>query len=93
MPEYLLAVALVLLVSLTVGLLRVVLGPSAADRMSSALLMGTTGVAVLMVLAAATQQPSLIDVSLALAVLAPVTTVTFVFGFRAPDKEAGDGDR
>jgi multicomponent Na+:H+ antiporter subunit F len=57
---------------------RVVRGPSAADRMQAALLFGTTGVAMLLLLAEAMDAPALRDVALVFALLASVVTVAFL---------------
>jgi multicomponent Na+:H+ antiporter subunit F len=77
-------IALVLLVNLGAGFVRVVLGPSAEDRMIAALLLGTTGVALLLVLAEALDRPPIRDVALVLVLLAAVAAAVFV---RSP----GDG--
>ena len=74
---YLLA-ALVLLLSIVLGLVRVVRGPTAADRMLAAQLFGTTGVAVLLLLGRAFAAPAYWDVALVFAVLAGITGVAFV---------------
>ena len=49
MTAFLVACALVLLMSVLAGLWRVVRGPTTADRMLAAQLFGTTGVAILLV--------------------------------------------
>lgn len=72
------AVAVLLLANLAVGLLRVWRGPAPADRMLAAQLFGTTGVAVLALLASATGQPALRDAALVLALLAALATIVFV---------------
>jgi multicomponent Na+:H+ antiporter subunit F len=41
-------IALLLLVSMAAGLVRVVIGPSPADRMMAAQLLGTSGIAILL---------------------------------------------
>ena len=69
---------LVLLASLLAGLWRVLRGPSRADRMLAAQLFGTTGVAILVLLALASGTGALLDVALTLAVLAAVSVVAFV---------------
>ena len=69
---------LVLLATLLAGLWRVLRGPSAADRMLAAQLFGTTGVAILVLLALASGSGPLLDVALTLAVLAAVSVVAFV---------------
>jgi multicomponent Na+:H+ antiporter subunit F len=70
--------ATVLLLTLLVGLIRVWRGPRAEDRMLAGQLFGTTGVAILLVLAARHDQSSLRDIALVLAALAIVTVATFV---------------
>jgi multicomponent Na+:H+ antiporter subunit F len=70
--------AIFLLLNLGGGLLRILRGPERADRMLAAQLFGTTGVAILLVLAAATEVPGLRDVALVFALLAPVNAVVFV---------------
>jgi len=67
----------VLLASVFVGLLRVFIGPTTGDRMLAAQLLGTGGVAVLLLLAFVLESPSLIDVALVFALLAAVTAVAF----------------
>jgi multicomponent Na+:H+ antiporter subunit F len=78
MDAFHLAMILFLLLNLLLGLLRVLRGPAAEDRMLAAQLFGTVGVALLLVLAEAEAMPALRDVALILAVLAPVAAVAFV---------------
>jgi multicomponent Na+:H+ antiporter subunit F len=73
-----LAMALFLLLSLIVGMWRVLRGPTAADRMLASQLFGTTAVAILLLLAQADDNPALRDVALVFAILAAVTAVAFV---------------
>jgi multicomponent Na+:H+ antiporter subunit F len=70
--------AIFLLVNLLVALARVMRGPSAADRMLAALLFGTVGVAILLLLAQVQAIPALNDVALVFALLAAITGVAFV---------------
>ena len=86
MAEFHLAVALILLLTVVAGLVRILLGPTPADRMLAAQLIGTSGIAVLLLLAEATGQPAARDVALILALLAALATVAFVRG--APDRSA-----
>lgn len=72
-----LMLALFLLANLLVALVRVVRGPTQADRLLAALLFGTTGVAILLLLAEAQAAPALTDVALVFALLAAVTGVAF----------------
>jgi multicomponent Na+:H+ antiporter subunit F len=67
-----------LFLNLIGGLLRILRGPTRGDRMMAAQLFGTTGVAILLVLAEATDNPSLRDVALVFVVLTIVNTVVFV---------------
>lgn len=86
--------AALLLLTLVVGLFRVFRGPTPADRMLAAQLFGTTGVAVLVLLAAATATPALFDVALVVALLATMAMVAFVRRARPFDDAggaAGDG--
>jgi multicomponent Na+:H+ antiporter subunit F len=72
-----LSVALFLLANLAVALVRAARGPTAADRMLAALLFGTTGVGILVLLAHAGGGMALLDVALTLALLAAISGVTF----------------
>jgi multicomponent Na+:H+ antiporter subunit F len=86
MSGFFMAAALFLLLNVAAGLVRIARGPTPADRMLAAQLFGTTGVAVLLVLAEALQQRALRDVALVLALLAAVLAVTFVKrGWRSTD--------
>jgi multicomponent Na+:H+ antiporter subunit F len=67
-----------LLCTVLAGTVRVVRGPTPADRMLAAQLFGTTGVAVLLLLADALDARALRDVALVFALLAAVLAVTFV---------------
>ena len=64
---------LVLTLSLGLGLLRVFIGPSVEDRMLSVQLMGTNGVALLLLLGFLLESPANIDVALVLSLLAAVS--------------------
>ena len=73
-----------LLATIGAGLVRVFRGPETADRMLAVQLLGTTGVAVLLLLAHGWQSPVLLDVALVFAILAPVATVALVRRFWVP---------
>jgi multicomponent Na+:H+ antiporter subunit F len=73
-----LAIAGFLLLTLLGGLARILNGPTRGDRILAAQLFGTTGVAILLVLAEAVQVPALRDVALAFVLLALVNTAVFV---------------
>jgi multicomponent Na+:H+ antiporter subunit F len=74
----LVAVAAFLLLNVLAGLTRVLLGPSTRDRLLGVVLLGTTGVALLAVLAEATGTPALRDAALALVSLAGLVIVVRV---------------
>ena len=78
MREWYVAVALVLLLTVIAGLWRILRGPTPADRMLAAQLFGTTGVAMLLLLAQGLAIPSLRDVALVFALLAAVAIAAFV---------------
>ena len=84
--------ALVLLVTLLAGLVRVFRGPEAEDRMLAGQLFGTTGVGILLVLAVRTESAPLRDVALVLALLALVTVAAFVDRVGAAANEPGAHD-
>ena len=73
-----LACAAFLLLTVAGGLVRVMRGPAPADRMLAAQLLGTSGVAMLLLLADAYAEPALRDVALLLALLAVLAVVAFV---------------
>lgn len=78
MDELLLWLACFLLANMLAGMVRVWRGPTPADRMLSAQLVGTTGVTALLVLAHPLDTSALYDVALVLALLAALSTVVFV---------------
>ncbi|MBU1191960.1 MAG: multiple resistance and pH regulation protein F [Gammaproteobacteria bacterium] len=77
MTELLAIVTLGLMFSLFLGLLRILRGPGAGNRMLAAQLIGTTGVAMLLLLSLLLDQYALIDVALILALLAAVAAAAF----------------
>lgn len=78
MSEWLLGLALFLVLNLVAGLFRILRGPTPADSMLAAQLFGTTGVAILLIIAQALHRPALRDVALVFALLAAVSTVAFI---------------
>lgn len=72
-----LPIALFLLVNLLAALLAAARGPTAADRMLAALLFGTSGVGILVLLAHAGGGGPLVDVALVIALLAAITGIAF----------------
>ncbi len=80
MPEFLFAAALFVLLMVAVGLLRILRGPTPADRMMAAQLLGTGGIAVLLLLAAATGEWTMADMGIFLALLAAFAAVALMAG-------------
>lgn len=77
MNTLLLAVALFLLANLVLALIVAARGPTPADRMLMALLIGTTGTGILVLLAQAMPLPALVDVAVVLALLAAIGGIAF----------------
>ncbi len=91
------ALLLFLLGNLFAGLWRVHRGPTPADRMLSALLIGSTSVAAVLVLAEWQQLPALRVASLLVVMLAAVISIAFAAIAQAsagspgpPDPKAGE---
>ena len=80
MTEFLMAAAVFILTMVALGLLRILRGPGDAERMMAAQLVGTGGVAILLLLAIAMPLPAAIDVAAFLALLAAFASVAFVKG-------------
>ncbi len=86
-----LILAVILLINLLVALLRVSRGPTPADRLLAALLFGTTGVALLLLLAFTENVPALVDIALVFALLAAITGAAFAQ--RAWQRKEGEDGR
>lgn len=67
-----------LIATICAGLLRVWRGPTVADRLLTTQLFGTTGMAILIVLAGARPEPTLLNVAITFNVLAALLVVCFV---------------
>lgn len=93
MNGVLLSLALFLLANLLVALLRVARGPTPADRLLTALLFGTTGVAILLLLGFATPSAALLNVALVFTLLAAITGAAFAQrAWREEQAEAAHDD-
>lgn len=80
MANFLLAAAGFVLATVALGLVRILRGPSDADRIMAAQLLGTGGIAVLLLLGQVMSVPAVVDVALILALLAAFASVAFVKG-------------
>ncbi len=85
MTEFLLVSALFVLAMVGLGLLRILRGTSEADSLMAAQLLGTGGIAALLLLGAATGVTAVVDVALTLALLAAFASFAFV---KAKDAKA-----
>lgn len=77
MSAFLLALALFLLCNLLVALFAAARGQTAADPMLTALLFGSTGIGLLVLLAGSMRSWALVDVALVLALLAAISGLAF----------------
>jgi multicomponent Na+:H+ antiporter subunit F len=85
MTEFLLGAAVFVLGTVALGLVRLLRGPGHADRMLAAQLLGTGGVATLLLLGVATGVGAIAEVALLLALLAAFASVAFVSGTSRPE--------
>ena len=92
MADLLLAAACFVLVLVALGLVRILRGPTVADRIMAAQLLGTGGIATLLLIGAATGMPAAVDVALALALLAAFASAALAYGTEGPD-DPGATDR
>lgn len=90
MTEFLTATATLVLILTGLGLARMLWGPSAADRMMSAQLLGTGGAATVLLLATATGNTALVDIALTLALLAAFAAAALSLG-EPGSKRPNDG--
>lgn len=93
MTEFLGAAALAILLLVCLGLARIIWGPGEADRLMAVQLLGSGGVAVLVLLGVATKTSSIVDVALMLALLAAFALVAFVVNAAAPSDQTKEMER
>lgn len=90
MNDTLVLAAFAVLVTVALGLLRIARGPTRFDRLMAVQLLGSGGVAVLLLLAVGTATASLVDIALTLALLAAFASVSFAAALkRAPAGKSG----
>jgi multicomponent Na+:H+ antiporter subunit F len=78
MADFMIAAAAFVLAMVALGLVRILRGPGRAGRIMAVQLLGTGGIAVLLLLAPAIRMSGMIDVALVLALLAAFVSVAFV---------------
>jgi multicomponent Na+:H+ antiporter subunit F len=93
MTEFLFAAATVVLVMVALGLMRILRGPGDADRLMAVNLLGTGGIATLLLLGAAVGIDSVVDVALTLALLAAFATIAFVKASAPASTDDGESER
>lgn len=76
----------ILLLTLLLGVVRVWLGPTVADRMLASQLFASIGIGLLLVLGELQQIPHMRDVALILALLSILATVAFISRVWIPGK-------
>lgn len=86
------AAALFLLINIALGLVRILRGPTTADRLLSVQLFGTTGTAILVLLSLRDDAPAYLNIALIFALLAGVLGVVFTRYWQAGDIAAIPGE-
>jgi multicomponent Na+:H+ antiporter subunit F len=89
MNELLLAMAGLIILMVAIGLARILWGSSDVEKLMAVQLLGTGGIAALLLIAYATSVPGVEDVALGLALLAAFATIAFV---NLLDAEQGDAE-
>ncbi len=87
MSEFLFGAAAFILGMVALGLVRVLRGPTDADRIMAAQLLGTGGIAAVLLIGAASGESATVDVALILALLAAFAAFAFVKAQAAPAPE------
>ena len=87
MASFLFAAAGFVLVTVALGLLVILRRWAEVDHMMAAQLLGTGGVAILLLLAVATEAPPIVDVALLLALFAAFAAVAFVRSASGSERE------
>jgi multicomponent Na+:H+ antiporter subunit F len=88
MTSFLFGAAVLLLAMVAISLFVILRRPAEIDHMMAAQLLGTGGVAILLLLAVATETPSIVDVALLLSLFAAFAAVAFVRNASDPESEA-----
>ncbi len=92
MTEFLQMSSAFVFAMVSLGMVRIIRGPTRADRMMAAQLLGTAGIAALLLRSDVTKTPAVVDVALVLALLAAFASVAFVVkgGVGKPEAEKSD---
>jgi multicomponent Na+:H+ antiporter subunit F len=87
MAEFFVIAAGFIVLMVALGLVRILRGPGDADRLMAVQLLGTGGIAALLLLAAGTGIWAVVDAALTLALLAAFSAVAFVNSAPGGDTE------
>jgi multicomponent Na+:H+ antiporter subunit F len=90
--DFLLVAAVFVMAMVALGLVRILRGPDDTNCLMATQLLGTGGIAALLLLAASTPVPGTVDVALMLSLLAAFASVAFVRGITPPDDAEGEGE-
>ena len=94
MAEFLQGASVFVMAMVALGLARILRGPDDADRLMAAQLLGTGGIAALLLLGAATGEAAIVDVALTLSLLAAFASIAFAKAADAPAQDdAAEEDR
>jgi multicomponent Na+:H+ antiporter subunit F len=93
MNDVLLSAAGIILVTVAAGLARILYGPREVDSMMAVQLLGTGGIAALLLAASATDVAGVENVALGLALLASFASVAFVNASPAQRRSDRDENR
>ena len=93
MNDVLLVAAGFILLTVAAGLSRVLRGPGDFDRMMAVQLLGTGGIAALLLIASATTVAGVEDVALGLALLAAFASIAFVNNAESNGSESLEGEK
>ena len=85
MTDFLFGAAGLVLATTALGLVRVLRGPADADRMMAVQLLGTGGIAVLLLVGAATGVSGAADVAIVIALVSAFASAAFVKGAGDPE--------
>ena len=89
MSELLLAAAGLIVLMVAIGIARILLGSNDVERLMAVQLLGTGGIAALLLIAQATNVPGVEDVALGLALLAAFASIAFI---NLLDVDQGDAE-
>jgi len=92
MNAFLMGAAGVVMITVVIGFVRILRGPGDVERVMAAQLLGTGGVAALLLVGIARGRASTFDVALTLAVLAAFASIAFVKGAALAQHDASPRD-